>query len=307
MTDRDLGFSPQTAPPPRRRRNWALIGCLVLVALVTIPGTVVWGLIAAGDSGRGDEPRHEVKDHVLPPGPGVVELHVRMAEIDVSPGPPGSPLQLDADWNAGVFRLEEGLEQEGGGWRYRLDFGGRGLAFLRHHDHHDPNRLRLRIPVDHPLSIEGKLSMGESDVDLGGLALDRVALELKAGEHRLSFHEPTPQPLSLLRLDGSMGEITVINAGNASPRRIEVKHGMGELLLDLTGKWRADGEVDIHFSMGDSRVDLPRQDEAAAIVEKARVSLGDRGVFDTPIAELPTGVPKVRIRATGGMGELRIR
>jgi len=307
VTDRDLGYSPQTAPPPRRRRNWALIGCLVLVALVTIPGTVVWGIIAAGDDGRADEPRHEVKAHVLPAGPGVVELHVRMAEIDVSPGPPGSPLRLETDWNAGVFRLEEALKQESGGWRYRLDFGGKGFALLRHHEHHTRNRLRLRIPVDHPLSIEGKLSMGESDVELGGLALDRVALELRTGEHRLSFHEPTPQPLSLLELDGSMGEMTVIGAGNASPRRTEVRHGMGELLLDLTGKWRADGEVDLRFSMGDSRVDLPRSDEAAAIVEKAHVSLGDRSVFDTPISELPAGLPKVRIRATGGMGELRIR
>ena len=307
MTDRDLGYSPQTTPPPRRRRNWALIGCLILVALVTIPGTVVWGLIAAGDEGRVAEPRHEVKDHVLPPGPGVVELHVRMAEIDVTPGPPGSPLRLDADWNAGAFRLDEGLQQEGGGWRYHLDFGGKGLALLRHHDHHQPNRLRLQIPADHPLSIEGKLSLGESDVELGGLALDRVALELSTGEHRLEFRRPTAQPLSLLKVDGSMGEVTVIGAGNASPRHIEVRHGMGELLLDLTGKWRADGEVDLRFSMGDSRVDLPRADEAAAIVERAHVSMGDRSVFDTPISQLPAGLPKVRVRASGGMGELRIR
>jgi hypothetical protein len=308
VTDRQLGYSPQTSPPPRaRRRSCALIGCLVVVALVTIPGTVVWGVIAAGDDGRPDEPRHEVKDHVLPPGPGVVELHVRMAEIDISPGPPGSPLRLESDWNPGVFSLTEGLQQEGAGWRYRLDFGGRGLAFLRHHGHHEPNRLRLQIPVDHPLSIEGKLSMGQSDVDLGGLALDCVKLELSTGEHRLSFHQPTPQPLSLLELDSSMGELTVIGAGNASPRRIEVRHGMGELVLDLTGQWRADGDVDLRFSMGDSRVDLPRADEAAAIVEKAHVSLGDRSVFDTPIGQLPAGLPKVRVRASGGMGELRIR
>src|SRR4029079_12808601 len=114
------------------------------------------------------------------------------------------------------------------------------------------------------------------------------------GEHRLSFHEPLPRPLSLLKLDGSMGQVAVIGAGNDSPRRTEVRHGMGELLLDLTGKWRADGDVDLRFSMGDSRVDLPRQDEAAPIVEKARVSLGDRSVFDTPISQLPAGLPKVR-------------
>jgi hypothetical protein len=149
--------------------------------------------------------------------------------------------------------------------------------------------------------------MGESELDLGGLALDRVSLRFSTGNHRLSFREPTPQPLSLLDVEGSMGRMTIIGAGNASPRHVDVRHGMGELLLDLSGKWRADGEVDLHFSMGDSRVELPREDEAAAIVEKARVSLGDRSVVDTAIAELPGGLPKVRVRATGGMGELRIR
>ena len=309
MTDRQLGYSAgQSAPaaPRRRRNNWALIGCLVLVALVTIPGTVLWGLIAASDDGPGDDPRHQVKEHALPPGPGTIELGIRMAEVEISPGPAGSPLRLDADWNAAIFRLDEGLEQKEGGWKYHLRFGGRGLALLRHHEHH-PSRLRLQIPVDHPLSIEGKVSMGESELDLGGLALDRVSLRLSTGNHRLSFREPTPQPLSLLEVEGSMGQVTVIGAGNASPRHIDVRHGMGELLLDLSGKWRADGEVDVNFRMGDSRVELPREDEAAAIVEKARVSLGDRSVTDTPVAELPTGLPKVRLRATGGMGELRIR
>jgi hypothetical protein len=307
MTDQP-GYSTQAAPPPRRGgRSCLLIGCLALFALVTIPGTVVWGLIAASDDGGGPDPRHQVKDHVLPRGPGVVELHIRMAEVEVSAGPPGTPLQLETDWNAGAFRLEEGLQQDGGGWRYRVDFGGKGLAFLRHQNHHRANRLRLQIPVDHPLSIEGKVTLGESEIDLGGLALDRVSLHLGTGNHRVAFRDPTPQPLSLLSIDGSMGQVEVIEAGNASPRRVEVRHGMGELLLDLTGKWRADSDVEVHFSMGDSRIDLPREDEAAAIVEKARVSLGDRSVTDQPVAELPAGLPKVRVRATGGMGELRIR
>jgi hypothetical protein len=156
VTDHQLGYSTgqSTPPAPRRRRNWPLIGCLVLVALVTIPGTVVWGLIAASDGGTADDTRHQVKEHVLPPGPGTIELGIRMAEVEISPGPAGSPLRLDADWNAAIFRLDEGLEHledAGGGWKYHLRFGARGLALLRHHGHH-PSRLRLQIPVDHLLS-----------------------------------------------------------------------------------------------------------------------------------------------------------
>jgi hypothetical protein len=104
-----------------------------------------------------------------------------------------------------------------------------------------------------------------------------------------------------------MGEITVMGAGNASPRRLELRHGMGELTLDLSGQWRRDGDVELHLGMGDSRVLLPEPEEAGAVVDKARVSLGERQVFDRAESEIPAGLPRVHIRATGGMGELNIQ
>jgi hypothetical protein len=295
------------SPPPaagRRRSSCLLVGCIVLFVLVTVPGALVWGVFAAAEPAR-NEPRHEVKAHSLPPGPGTIELDVRMAEVEVRPAAAGSPLRLEADWNAGVFRLTEGLHQEGGGWRYELRFRARGLALLRSH-HHGPNTLRLEVPVDHPLSITGELSLAETDLDFGGLTLDEIDLELGAGEHDVAFSQPTPRPMTRLALAGSMGEITVFGAGNASPRRIEVQHGMGELRLDLSGRWRADGEVAMHLGMGDAQVTLPGRDEAAAVVEKARMSIGEKRVEDVAEAELPAGLPRVRVRATGGMGDLRI-
>lgn len=299
-----------TSAPPvegrRRRSSCFLIGCIALFALVTVPGALVWGVFAAAEPAE-DDPRHVVKTHALPAGPGTIELDVRMAEVDVEPAPAGSPLRLEADWNAGVFKLDEGLKQEGGGWRYHVRFGGKGLALLAHHEHNSPNKLRLQVPVDKPLSITGKLSLGQSDLDFGGLTLDEVDLKLGAGQHDLAFSEPTARPVSRLALDGSMGQINVFGAGNASPRRIELEHGMGELSLDLSGQWRADGVVEMHLGMGDARVELPGRDEAAAIVEKARVSLGERRVYDVAEEELPAGLPRVRVRATGGMGDLRIQ
>lgn len=292
----------------RSRNSCFLVGCLVLLALVTIPGAVVWAFFAATDELGPSRPRHEVREHVLPAGRGTIDLGVRMAEVEVVPAAAGAPLRLEVDWDPAIFRLDEKLEEVDGGWRYRLRFGGRGLALLRSRHHHgDANRLRLAIPVDRPLSIEGRLGLAETDIELGGLSLERVSLKLGAGEHRLSFHTPTAHPLEALELDGSMGEITVLGAGNASPRVLVLRHGMGELTLDLTGQWRADGDVELHLGMGDSSILLPRPEEAGAVVDKARVALGDRQVFDRRLDELPPGVPRVHVRATGGMGGLRIQ
>jgi len=299
----------QADPAVGKSRGCWVVGCLALLALVVIPGTVLWGLIAVADDGGKSEPQHRIIEHPLPAGQGLVILRVRMAEVDVIAGPPGSPLRLEGDWDGARYRLEERLTNEPGGtWIYRLQFGGKGLALFAGHGHNrDASRLRLRLPRDHRLSIEGKVSLGESELALGGLSLAEVDLDLGAGSHRISFLEPTAQPLDLLRLDGSVGEIRVLGAGNASPKLLELHHGMGELLLDLSGRWRNDGDVTLRLGMGDSEVQLPGRDEAGAIVDHARVSIGDRQVFDEPTANLPAGLPRVHIRATGGMGELTIQ
>jgi hypothetical protein len=297
-------------PSPRRWPKRLVIGCLVIFGLFTLAGSVLWALIvsSAGEPGR---PRHQVFTHVLPPGEGTIEIDARLADLDIVPGPPGSPLLLEARWDDARYRLDESLQPQGDGWRYELRFHGHGLRLIQIDGNSDViaggNGLRLTIPRDRSVSLVGHFGLGESALDLGGLSLSSVDLQFGAGEHRLAFAEPTAQPLSLLRVEGSFGEITIDGAGNASPRRLAVKHGMGDLVLDLTGQWRNDGDVELHLGMGDSEVHLPLTDEAGAIVERAHVGLGDGEIHDRPISELPAGLPRVRIRATSGMGDLRIQ
>jgi hypothetical protein len=290
----------------RRGRGCWIAGCVALALVVALPSAVVWALIAAVRNAPPAAPREVVREHALPEGAGRLDLAIKLTDLEVVRGAPGSPLRLEAAWDDAACKLDERLEHDARGWVYRLHFSRRGLLLFSRGEL-ETNRLKLWIPPDHPLDLRGKVALGESDFVLGGLAVQRIDLALGAGEHHFTFVEPTPQPLALLRLDGSMGEISVLQVGNASPRRIEIEHGMGELLLDLTGHWRNDGEVVLHLGMGDSQVLLPRRDEAGALVDQARVALGDREVDDQPASALPAGLPRVRIRATGGMGDLRIR
>ncbi len=296
----------QPAPStPRRGRTCLLVGCLGALALVVIPVAVLWALVAVANS-RPPEPRHEVHRHQLPAGPGTIELAVRMADLEVVAAPSGSPLRLEADWDGRSFDLDEALRPGAGSWTYRLHLHGGRLALFRHHAAL-PNRLRLAIPSDRPVSLTGKVALGESLLALGGLTLDRLDLALGAGEHRVTFGEPTKQPLSLLRLDASMGELTLLDAGNASPRRLDIHQGMGDLMVDLSGGWRNDADVELRLGMGDTRVLLPRSEEAVAVIERARVGLGQRQVAGSRADAGPPGLPRVRLRASGGFGELTIQ
>ena len=301
-----------TDPPAERSggrmRGCLLTGCVVVLVLSFVPAVVLWALSRGAEEDAGP-PRELSRQHVLPAGAGRIELDVRMTELIVEPAPAGSPLRLEARWHPSRFRLEEALEPSEGGWTYRLRLTGRGLRtwLPGSHGQVSGSELRLLLPADRPMSIAGEVGMGRSAFELGGLALQSVELELGAGEHALAFSSPTTLAVSRLALDSSMGELDLDLAGNASPRELSIHHGMGELRLDLGGRWRNDSRVDLRLGMGHTSVELPAREEAGALVEQGRVRMGSRRIEDMAESELVPGLPVVRIRAEGGMGELDIR
>src|SRR5262245_15927274 len=116
-------MTPIETVRPRRRRSCLLIGCLVAIGLFTLTGTVGWALLVASSRGE-SHPRNQAFEHALPPGPGTIELGVRLADVEIVPGPPGSPLRLEAAWDEDSYRLEQWFRPNPGGWRYDLHFHG---------------------------------------------------------------------------------------------------------------------------------------------------------------------------------------
>lgn len=249
-------------------------------------------------------------EEVVPPdvAPGRLVLDLSLGEFTIRPGPAGEPLRVEADYDSNAFQLSEDFTQdEGGEWTYKVGFGGKGglLGLLfRGGGEGSRNRVTITIPRGYPLDVVGKIGMGQSEIDLGGLWVRRVDLEMSAGDHFLEFREPLPYPMEELRIDGSMGNLEMRSLGAASPSVVDVKHGMGEILLDLEGDWRGDAEVRTDFSMGGCRVWLPKG--VRVEVDRAHVTLGERRIDRSDDSDLPEDAPTIKLRASGSMGELRI-
>lgn len=230
-------------------------------------------------------------------------LHLSKGSFDIEPGPAGEPLRVVADYDAARYKLEEVYDE--GDRRYEVRFDARhGWASLIG-SNDNRNHVRVIVPRGYPLSIEGKIAMGESHLELGGLHLAEVNLDLGMGDHTLTFSEPTTAPLERLEIDGSMGELTLDEIGNASPRRVRFAHSMGDFDGDLSGAWRNDAEIEVRCGMGECRLRTP--DGVAVNIERASIGLGES---TTRGAErdrtLPPGAPTLTIRASGSMGSLII-
>lgn len=324
--------------------KYGCIGCLTLIALVV--GLIFLLAVIDLSVDRAD-PRPETKElsHELPGRPlppempptgegdvpvfpevlplpegvaaplpsgvasGRVVLDISTAELSIVPGPPGTPIRVEADYDAASFELEEELTStEGGGWTYKLDFGPRGgfsgLFFRGNDDAH--NRLKLIIPSDYPVDLEGKIGVGETEADLGGLWLREVDLSFGAGDHFLEFREPLREPMGGLKVKSSVGNVELRSLGNASPESVTVSHSIGELLVDLTGAWQRDAEVRVNFSIGECKVWLP---EAARVeLDRTSMAIGEVQADEPRRAEdLPPDAPTLKIRLSGSIGELRVR
>lgn len=315
--------------------KFGCFGCLSIFAL-GVAMTLLLATIQFSMSGEDAPPEEREASHVLPDPPpmpayasadqpempnilpmsgpaeapvtatGTLVLDLRMGDFIIEPGPADQPIQVEADYNTKAFNLKENyVENDDGTWEYKVSFSGRGGllgALLR--GNNSRNKVKITIPRGHPIEIVGGIGMGESKTDLGGLWITNVDLEFSAGDHFLEFREPLPFPMEEFNLQSSMGEVEVQSLGEASPRKVDVNHGMGELLLDLKGAWRRDAEIDVQFSMGECRLWSP--ENARLEIARASVGLGGKRVKRQNVEDLPENAPTLTLNVSGSMGELRI-
>lgn len=236
---------------------------------------------------------------------GRVILDVSLANFKIIPTPPGTPVRLDAHYNSGSYKLEETFASSGElGWTYRLTFGKRSMFQFFHID--PDNRLELYLPEGTPIVLEGQLGGGKSQLELGGLWIESVDLEIGIGDHSIDFAKPLAVPMTRFEIDGSIGKLYVRRLGNASPATARVSQRIGELYVDLRGSWQADSEVIVNSNIGDCRVQLPPNGIGLELL-RASIRLGESDTRKARRrAEVPAGAPVVRLRVSHSLGELRL-
>ena len=206
-----------------------------------------------------------------------LSIDLREGEFRILPGEPGEPIRIDADYDAGVYALEkehelaaEGTERMAIRFRSRYSLLRRLLTMGE--DAEPENRVDIYLPPDLPLDLDVKISVGESEVDLSGLALAGLKLHLTIGEHDVRFAEPNLLALDTLDITASKGEFTFTELGNAAFREANVKGSMGEVSLDLRGDYLEDASVVTRFRMGECRLTVP---EDMHVEVTSSVSMGD--------------------------------
>lgn len=306
------------------------VGCLSIVA-VTIGGVIIAAMYArATVRNLGDPNPQSVERRIeLPPPPAAptgksttgaartsplrVRLELQEGTFTIRPGQPGGELQVIGRFAPGLFELTESQSSDPSGarearvrFRSKVPTWARFFSSIGGGDGDGPE-LTVTIPRGTPIDLTLQVSMGRSEVDLGGLTLGDVNISAAMGDHKIDFREPVIESVRELHLSNSMGNLSIEHIGNARPENISASGSMGNLTANLAGAWSPGSEANLRFeqSMGDVTVRVPSNVRVDADVRSGQ---GQGETNRTPTLKQPEDpkAPTLKLRVTSSMGNARV-
>ena len=155
-----------------------------------------------------------------------------------------------------------------------------------------------------------RLEAGESRVELGGLTLTDLDVDLSKGDFKLSFDEPLAAPLPSMALSMQMGDGRASGLGNARASDITVDTGMGDFRLSLTGAWPAnsDNRLTVDHSMGDLTLTIPDSVHVAEDSSSMVIFGGSSGrLKDDRDAQIAEDAATLHLDVNTSMGGVNVR
>lgn len=244
--------------------------------------------------------------------PLTLDIQLQEGDFTIEPGPPGSQVQVQGTFAPGLYELIENYDAAAR--RSTIQFKSKAPMWARvlsglvggDGDSGDRPELTIVIPSGTLMDLDLAVSMGESRIDLGGLELGEVDLNVSMGQHRIDFGTPLATGVRRLRVEASMGEVSIQNLGNARPQSVETSARMGSFTADLGGAWQAGSDAALSFtsSMGELTLRVPSAVRVDADIRDAEAGPeGRRSVGGNP--EDPNA-PVLKLRVENSMGETRI-
>ncbi len=129
-------------------------------------------------------------------------------------------------------------------------------------------QVLIELPSKPVLNIEANLKAGEFNFELGDLYVENLDFDNWAREATINFDLPNKMEMNRLDINLKVGELKVLNLGNAIFSDADINSGIGELTLDFSGKSLEKAMAKIDLDIGETRVIIPENVGAKLRVSK---------------------------------------
>lgn len=117
--------------------------------------------------------------------------------------------------------------------------------------------IDLELPRDIPMDLELGFFGGEADVDLTGLPVERLELNIGASDTMLRIGAANSQRMDSASINVGVADFEARGLGNLNAGHVVVKAGVGSVTLGLGGDWPDDARLSIDMGLGGMRILVP--------------------------------------------------
>lgn len=114
-------------------------------------------------------------------------------------------------------------------------------------------QLTRRAPMD--LMIDA--TAADATLDLTGIPLRRFTLRSGAAAAAVRFDAQNPETMSVFEAHVGAGGLNLIGVGNTGAAETRFEGSVGDLTLDLGGRWQRDMQISIWSGVGSVRINAP--------------------------------------------------
>ena len=117
--------------------------------------------------------------------------------------------------------------------------------------------IDLDLPPDIPMDLHLAFIAGEAELDLTGLPLEWMILNSGASDTQLRISSVNPQQMDSAKINVGVADFEAHGLGNLNARQLDVKAGLGVVVLGLEGDWPEGARLSIGMGLGALRIHIP--------------------------------------------------
>jgi len=165
-----------------------------------------------------------------------------------------------------------------------------------------------------PISFDIQLGLGKGDFNFTGIDVKDLSISTGASSVKMRFDKPNKHVIEDLTIEAGLSKFESRGLGNARFKHLKFEGGVGSYLLDFSGKFDQEADVDIEVGLGSLTVIIPKNTGVKLTAEKNFIThfdidddLSDDG-NDTYISSNYDSAPgKLNIHIDAGVGSVNIR
>jgi hypothetical protein len=166
---------------------------------------------------------------------------------------------------ADAARLEVAYEPEKVDYRveYEVKDGTGYLEMKSHLNHHlniddTDNEWNAAFSTRYPMELKMEVGACEANIDLGGLKLDDLNLEIGAASGEIDFSRENQGRCRFMRCEAGASSLKIKNLGNAGFEDFKFTGGVGSFDIDFRGKYQGESTAKMEIGLGSGDITLPK-------------------------------------------------